>query len=116
MKNVAFELNHDNLFCPVTGIDIMEDTDKILPSPAMKFIYLQEINEFITDDQNLEKMYESCLGATEDEDYEEALQLLFEKLQNQKNWICMEVTTFGMACGPISSTGYFCFDMDYQVK
>lgn len=31
-----------------------------------------------------------------------------------ENLVCFEITTHGMACGPVSSTVWFVIDMDYQ--
>ena len=121
MKTVAFELEQDQLFCPLTGIDVMQDTDKVLPSPAMKFVYLPEFEAFISEDETLMTLFskyenEGIEAENNDQDYHYAFSRLMEELKNKENWLCMEVTTCGMACGPISSTNYFCFDMSYQAE
>jgi hypothetical protein len=116
MKTVAFELEQDQLFCPLTGVDVMQDTDNVLPSPAMKFAYLTEIEALITEDETLMTRFLKYEAENNDQDYHYAFSRLMEELKNKENWLCMEVTTCGIACGPISSTNYFCFDMSYQAE
>jgi len=46
MQRIELELNHNNLFCPVTGQRILSDGEPFEPSPAMLFCFIEDIEDF----------------------------------------------------------------------
>jgi hypothetical protein len=117
MHNVELELDHDNFYCPVTGQYIMGDgvIEGFSPSEAVLFCYLNEIGDFEYTKPGIKDLFENCLKETEDDELE-AYDLMIQKINEteSKNLVCFEITTSGMACGPMSTTLKVCFDMNYR--
>ena len=116
MQTVELCLDHPFLFCPVTGMPIVDDED-VYSSPALAFIYLTEIEDFQYVHPELEKIYQQCEEEANDQDEESevyAFDLFLEKIKDLENHVMFTITTSGMACGPVSSTIHYCFDMNYM--
>ncbi len=42
------------------------------------------------------------------------LERFLEALKDRPNLVVFSITTFGIACGPVSDTVHICIDMNYQ--
>lgn len=119
MNNVELELNHDNFYCPVTGQHIMGVgvNEGFNPSKAVLFCYVNEIEDFEYAKPEIKELFETCLKQTED-DGSEAYDVMIQKMNEteSQNLVCFEITTNGMACGPISTKVKVCFDMNYRTE
>jgi hypothetical protein len=113
MQTIELSLDHPFLFCPVTG-QIIVDEDGVYESPALAFSYYPEIAEFNFIKPNFLEIYEECqeLENTDEDIY--AFDLFLEKMKNFENHVMFSITTFGFACGPVSETIHYCFDMNYS--
>ena len=124
MKIFNLTLNHYNLFCPVTGNQIMS-SDFMDESPALILNWCDFNDDFTEATEEIQQFMNECLKDIADEKYPEypfeylsdfgkAFELLIkEKLKPFSNYILYGITTEGISCGPNSSTAYFAFDMGY---
>ena len=97
MKTVKFTTSNQNLFCPVTGKQVISDSGEFTPSSAMTFCYVDMTDEFIFATKEVEKL---CVEAESFDDFASTL--------NQENWLCLYL--FDQSGEGIR----FCFDMEYQ--
>lgn len=66
----------------------------------------------------LQKIYDECDAQQEEADEEDEVyvfDLFLEKIKDLENHLMFSITTFGFACGPVSSTVHYCFDMNYDI-
>jgi hypothetical protein len=121
MNLLKLYLNHDNLFCPVTGHHILS-SHHFEPSPATKFVYPLEGDDFevISDDLKIIEEKVNPEGweeeADDDDDYPKRLIRFLKAIKDVPNLIVFCITTSGMSCGPTSSTVYVGIDMNYQLR
>lgn len=116
MQIVELSLDHPYLFCPVTGMPIVDEEDAYA-SPALAFTFLLEIGEFNFVKPELEKIYQECEEAANQADDDEDINsydLFLERLEHLQNHVIFSITTRGMACGPVGTTIHYCFDMNYD--
>jgi hypothetical protein len=114
MQKINLDLSHFNFFCPVTGIQIASETE-FNPSPALKYYYFDGYFIHLSEDS---KPLLADLDINLDDETPEINWDNFEIIQNKlasKNLVLFEITTSGVACGPMSSTAYICIDMDYSI-
>lgn len=125
MKIFNLSLNHFNLFCPVTGDQILS-SDFMGESPALILNWCDFNDELEEPTEEMQNLMNECLKDIEDEkypdypfeyfsDFGQAFELLIkEKLKPFSNYILYGITTEGISCGPNSSTAYLAFDMGYN--
>ena len=104
------------LHCPRTGNIVLkadEATDQPA-SPYVTFVYVDEVGEFdfIRDDlrERLDAAREQ-LDLSDDDDYVSDLDVLLRHTFLGGVPMVYEITTSGMACGPVSFTVYIGFDL-----
>lgn len=117
MQVVSIELQQQILYCPVTGTLISDGENESTPSPALLFIYLHEVDEFEYMRPDIEEMFENIMDSLDDEDEEQMSPydiLINNELKDSKTYLLMSLTYCGIACGPVSSTVDYCFDMNYS--
>jgi hypothetical protein len=113
MQIVKLCLDHQNFHCPVTGQRITSD-ETYEPSPAMVFMYLDEIGEFQDIDPDLQEVFDEVESEFGDELWPDELFAKFCDRIQSEGLVCFEIATHGMACGPVSSTVRIGIDMNYQ--
>lgn len=114
-----------SLFCPACGKQTVDWEDGLVEPhcPHLKFLYLTQIDdfEFIKEDvKDLLDEKRRALDASKDdtdEDQDELsdYELLQSAVSSDPTFVIFELTTSGMACGPVSSTaciGYQLFEED----
>ena len=106
------------LYCPRSGKLVLATEDEVEQpaSPYVTFIYLEEIGEFIylRDDlaERLEQAREALLeDGVDEDDLPSDMELLQERTTLGTAPVIFEITTSGMACGPVSSTITVGFDL-----
>ena len=112
MQKINLELNHNNFFCPVTGTQIMSD-ENFIASQALKFCYIDNLFIFISDD--LKPIFTSLnINVNVDPLYVDfdMFESIEDKLKSNE-FILFKITNSGIACGPISTTTYYCIDMNF---
>jgi hypothetical protein len=72
----------------------------------VEWVYLDELSEFIFAQPLLQARIDQ-LGEKEDEDSEFNLREEIEKIWHRKTNVVFNITTGGMACGPVWSTVRF---------
>jgi len=104
------------LHCPRTGNIVLksdEATDQPA-SPYVTFVYVDEVGEFdfIRDDlrERLDAAREQ-LNPSDDDDYVSDLEVLLKHTFLGRVPMVYEITTSGMACGPVSFTIHIGFDL-----
>lgn len=117
MQIVELSLDHPYLYCPVTG-QVIVDGEDAYESPALAFTYIEEVSEFGFVKPELQKIYDECVAQRDEADEDEVIyvfDLFLEKIKDFENHVLFSITTFGFACGPVSSTVHYCFDMNYDI-
>ena len=112
MQTIKLDLSNSDFsfFCPVTGKRIV-GPECFEPSAATVFTYLDEIGEFEHLSDELKKVAEALEDADVDMfDFFES----FSQQIKSDSVVSFEITTHGMACGPVSSTVRIGIDMDYR--
>lgn len=117
-----------NLYCPVTGKpiafgqDAATGEDRLGEEPdyteieSLLFIYLPELSDFvyIKDElrEKLEAFKETLLAEDSEVDVDDEIEILQKNLRRFAE--CpqlIQMITSGMACGPVSYSVYFGFDL-----
>lgn len=112
MQTISLVLDHDNFYCPVTGEMILSD-DFFEPSPATLFVYLDEVGEFQEIDSALSLIWEQIQAETEGEDFDgDPFEMFCQRIEDD-SIVNFEITTYGIACGPVSSTVRIAINMNY---
>jgi hypothetical protein len=123
MTLVELWLDHDNLYCPVTGNHILS-SEHFSASPATAFVFPVDGDDFecITHELKLieEKVNpEGWEDDLEEEDdgsleYSSRIGRFLKAIEKEPHLLVFKITTSGMACGPVSSTVYVGIDMNFQ--
>lgn len=121
MHLVELDLNHDNLYCPVTGHHILS-SEHFSQSPATVFVFPVEGDDFevlsdefkLIDENTNPDGWEDDMD--DDEDYPNRLERFLQAIKDIPNLLVFCITTYGMACGPTSATVYVGIDMNYREK
>ena len=112
MQIVRLQLDHSNFYCPVTGQLIVND-EVFQASPATVFTYIDEVGEFEHILPELNEIWEGVEAEADDDDFAiDLFEKFVEKIEDGAI-VCFEITTFGMACGPVSSTVRIAINMNY---
>ena len=97
MKTVKFTTSNQNLFCPVTGKQVISDSGEFTPSSAMTFCYVDMTDEFIFATKEVEELGTAIHSFGS-----------FASNANTENWLCFHL--FDQSGEGIR----FCFDMGCQ--
>ena len=90
-------------------------------SPATKFVYVYEAGDFEFITPELKDTYQEVCKALAQEGsrrpagshpYDRFLEKLRASKQH-KQWVVFGLSTYGMACGPVSCTVDICIDMNH---
>ena len=113
-------------FCPACGKQTIDSENGLVEPPCLhlEFLYLTEIDEFEYIKENLKDLIEKERQAGDaeeggkEEDWDEMsdYELLKNAMNRDSTFVTFELTTSGMACGPVSSTvciGYRLFEKDF---
>jgi len=114
MQTVRLELDHANFYCPVTG-KLITNHEVFQASPATVFTFVSDVGEFGQITPELQELWDSVEAEAEADEDDFAMDL-FEKFAEKIKddaIVCFEITTFGMACGPVSSTVRIAINMNY---
>jgi hypothetical protein len=113
MNYCSFHLNHFNLFCPATGELICGPEEMNEKAKSLRGFWVSEVlDEPVISDANLKQAWHDAVKEAEGAD-----SLILEKFLREyvaPNWCAFEVTTSGIACGPVSTTAWFVLDLDIQ--
>jgi hypothetical protein len=114
MQTIAIEPDHDNLFCPATGVRV-SCSEEIVASPATLAHWHGELaDEPSLYREDIERAWDHYLAAL-DEDDSTCISDFLETLDDP-NFICFQIERCGFSCGPVSTTEWFLFDMNYDVR
>lgn len=111
MQLIKLQLDHDNLFCPVSGKQVTS-TEHYEASPALVGMW---VDGAIEDPEIHCDRLEAAWDAhreKDDDGYVEVAEFL--RSFDRDDYVCFEITTEGMSCGPMTSTAWFVFNMNYQ--
>jgi|TARA_Y100000310_G_scaffold344647_1_gene458526 hypothetical protein len=117
MQTIRLHLDHFNFFCPVTGEHIL-GSDEFKVSPATEFVFSLNDSMFEHAESKYEKIWDDLqekenqlFEDDSDEDFDCWEE--FKKTIKDNSIIVFEITTSGMACGPVSSTVCIGINMNY---
>lgn len=106
-----FDAEAPDVHCPACGAQVLKKNDAVTqPACAhVKFVYLAEIDDFDYLDARIESQLEERRNAAPDDDLSNGEML--RGLDGPSTCFVYELTTSGMACGPVSSTVRIGFDL-----
>ena len=117
MQIVTLELSHFNFYCPATGEPILiEDEPVNKDAKSLQAYWVDEIMEepFFKNKEFEKDWNKFAKKCTKDKgfkpDFDDLRRFLTE--YNQPSWVVFELTTSGMACGPVSTTVWKVINMD----
>jgi len=113
MQIVNLDLSHFNFYCPVTG-QLISNDELFEESPATVFSYIDEVQEFQKIVPDLEEIWKKIEDEADEDDFPWDLFEKFAGKIKNDSIVCFQITTRGMACGPVSSTVRIGINMDYQ--
>tara|TARA_Y100000310_G_C20636826_1_gene791623 strand:+ start:1562 stop:1900 length:339 start_codon:yes stop_codon:yes gene_type:complete len=104
MQRIA-EINDlpDELYCPACGKPILPRPME--PCEHLLFVYLEGV---CYDPTGIGEKFEEILL---DDDSDGEPQTALEKVDLPETAFVLSITSYGMACGPVSSTILYCFDL-----
>ena len=122
MQTVYLELDSHDFYCPFTGQLLMsENTEEFIPSPALAFFYIDEVGEMIYANDWAQELWDKTEEDIDNMDEENGIPDVYELIEDRlkdsedtDHLICVYVTVSGIACGPVSTTGIYCFDTKYK--
>lgn len=113
MKIFEINLPHETFYCPVTGACLQTDTDGFADDvPSVVGYWIGEVvEEPIIKDENLQEAWDVFV----ENDGSDDMPTRFLSEYNNLNWVVFELTTSGIACGPMSSTIWYVINLAYEV-
>ena len=113
MQIIELELSQDSFFCPVTGHHI-QGAQHFEPSPAMVAGWHSEIiDEPLALEDPVKDPWDAYVKKVDEADEGYDIKEFLRGIKNE-NLVCFEITTGGMACGPVWSTVWFVIDFNYE--
>jgi hypothetical protein len=110
MQIIELERDDWNFFCPATGRPVFTD-DGEANTPALRGSWCHEVpEEPMHLAEELQPLWQAHLETQEAAD-EGADVVCFLKSVERPNWVAFEITTCGMACGPVWSTAWTVLDL-----
>ena len=111
MQIVELALEHPNFFCPITGKRITGD-EEYNRSPAQIGLFISEVpDDPEIYDPSLQSQWDAYLAKVEASD--DFLSIAdFLRGINNSGWVAFAITTSGIACGPVSSTAWYVFNVN----
>ena len=110
MQIIELERDDWNFFCPATGRLVFTD-DGETNTPALRGSWCHEVpEEPMHLAEELKPLWQLHLDAQAAKD-EGADVVTFLQSVEQPNWVAFEITTCGMACGPVWSTAWAVLDL-----
>jgi hypothetical protein len=110
MQIIELERDEWNFFCPVTGRQVFTE-DGEPNSPALRGNWCHELpEEPMHLAEELKPLWQKHLDAQATQD-EGAEVVGFLQSVELPNWVAIEITTCGMACGPVWETTWTVLDL-----
>ena len=115
MQIVKLESWNRYFYCPVSGRNLADDDLEQTNIPSFRGLWVHNFYDMPTVKcKALEKAwqarYKKHIEEDEDMGVDEVLEA-FLKEYNQPNWVTFEVTTHGIACGPVCETVWYVLDL-----
>ena len=117
MKCIEFDIDDSfGFFCPITGTPILGQ-DSFEPSEAMVFSYCQEAGCVDPYDDAASKVWEEMEEKESESCDFDAWEQFKEKMSADNPYLVLfGFTSYGMGCGPVSSTIYVCIDFAHKIE
>jgi hypothetical protein len=113
MQLIRLEHGHWNFFCPVTGKEVYKEEGGINAETFRGGWHHEVPDEPVDLAPQLQDAWAAYTAKVEaeDENYDVAG---FLSSVEQPGWVAFEITTSGMACGPVSETTWTVLDLNEQ--
>lgn len=117
MKCIEFEIDDSfEFFCPMTGTPVFGE-DSFEPSKATVFVYSPEAGCVESCDDATAKVWEEVEEKeAESCDFDAWEQFKAKMSADNPYLVLFGFTSYGMACGPVSSTIYVCIDFAHRLE
>ena len=110
MQIIELERDDWNFFCPATGRPVFTEHGEP-NTPALRGNWCHELpDEPMNLSEELQASWDAYLKNVEEAD-EDVDVVAFLGSVEQANWVAFEITTCGMACGPVWSTTWTVLDL-----
>ena len=113
MQIVELELSHFTFYCPVTGRQICGvevGMDESVPS-LMGFWEDEFLDKPIINNPELKIDWDKYYKSTDRRELSDGFEKFLRSI-SAPQWLVYKITTYGMACGPMSSTVWFVIKME----
>ena len=112
MQHVKLDLDHYEMYCPVTGEHIIGQERTFTPSKATLFCFVGEVSEFEFANPKIKELFEVCEKKYESE-CDTPFDMMIRELntdETYKNCILFSIATSSLDCN--SNEVYYLFDMN----
>jgi len=111
MQLIQLDLDNWNFFCPATGRPVYRE-DGEPNTPTFRGGWCDEVPEEPLDlAEELRPLWNAHLEAQEAADEGADVAAFLQSIE-RPNWVAFEITTRGMACGPVWSTAWTVLDLN----
>jgi hypothetical protein len=110
MQLIHLERDHWNFFCPATGEPVFKETGEPNAS-TVRGVWCHEVPEepdLLCDELTAQW---AAHGAIQDAADEGVDVVAFLRSVNRVGWVAFDITSCGMACGPVCSTTWTVLDL-----
>ena len=115
MQLIQLERNDWNFFCPTTGQPVFKDTGEPNAS-TVRGIWCHEVPdepELLCEELQAQWAAHAAIQDAADESVDV---VAFLKSVDQPGWVAFEITSCGMACGPVCNTTWTVLDLERQAN
>ena len=113
MQLIKLEHGHWNFFCPVTGKEIYKEEGGINAETFRGGWHHEVPDEPMDLAPELQEAWAAYTAKVEAEDENFDIAAFLTSVE-QPGWVAFEITTSGMACGPVSETTWTVLDLNEQ--
>ena len=113
MQLLRLEHGHWNFFCPVTGKEVYKEEDGFNAATFRGGWHQEVPTEPLNLAPELQPAWDAYLAEVEAEDGDLDVAAFLESVE-QPGWVAFEITTCGMACGPVWETTWTVLDLSEQ--
>jgi hypothetical protein len=113
MQLLRLEHGHWNFFCPVTGKEVYKEEGGFNAATFRGGWHQEVPTEPLKLAPELQPAWDVYLAEVEAEDGDLDVAAFLEGVE-QPGWVAFEITTCGMACGPVWETTWTVLDLSEQ--
>ena len=115
MQVIKYERWDENLFCPVTGTAVFNETGEP-QAPTVRGVWVADVVDEPTSlHDDLQQTWERYVARPEVEEDGIDMDTFLGSVQ-EEGWVAFRVTSNGFACGPVSQTIWVVLDLQLELE